>query len=215
MADKYIRDLKSQTVPLPPSRVLSSLVVLADFLVSQVRILERGADQAKKEVKEQIPTDRIKEPISMAREFRWRLRHAAGYLSDDEEPGPMYKAKELADSSANGGKRRRIDTGGSIKLAEDSDARFKNFKPKVWDGLVENKDVRSGEVIRALKPTMSDETWTKWWLEHSETTGGLGGEEAQVERQREVVVKVRRTAKGLERHRIERVIEDWVWDKMS
>jgi len=36
-------------------------------------------------------------------------------------------------------------------------------------------------------------------------------DEATVESCQEVVIKVRRTTKGLERQRIERTIEDWTW----
>ena len=65
-------------------RVLHGLVALADFLVSEARLIERGSDPLRKEAKEQVPGDKIKDPAALARELRWRVRLAAGLASDTE-----------------------------------------------------------------------------------------------------------------------------------
>ena len=80
--EKYLRDLKAKE-EFPP-RVLDSVEVLAEFLVSEARTMERGTDQTKKEAKDQVPGDRIKDAGAMARELRWRVRLAGGYESDDD-----------------------------------------------------------------------------------------------------------------------------------
>jgi len=63
------------------------MLALTEFLVSEARILEHGGEQGKKEVKDQIPSERVKDAPAMVRELRWRLRSAAGYSSDDELQG--------------------------------------------------------------------------------------------------------------------------------
>jgi F-box/leucine-rich repeat protein 10/11 len=40
----------------------------------------------------------------------------------------------------------------------------------------------------------------------------VNGDEVEVERRRQVIVKTRRTFHGFERQRVERVIETWSWD---
>lgn len=49
------------------------------------------------------------------------------------------------------------------------------------------------------------------WLDWNKELLGSAEDGVAVNRKRHVVVKVRRTAKGLERHRVERVIEEWDW----
>jgi len=48
------------------------------------RTIEKGTEAAKREAKEQVPFDKIKDPASMARELRWRVRAAAGVDSGVE-----------------------------------------------------------------------------------------------------------------------------------
>ncbi len=81
-------------------RVLEGILTLAEFLVGEARILESGSDQAKKETKEQVPVDRVKDAPAVARELRWRVKQALGYSSDDEGSGRR---------SGAGSKRRRIE----------------------------------------------------------------------------------------------------------
>ena len=47
--------------------------------------MERGNDHAKREAREQVPNDRVKDAPALARELRWRVRLARGESSDDEE----------------------------------------------------------------------------------------------------------------------------------
>jgi F-box/leucine-rich repeat protein 10/11 len=178
------------------------MLSLAEFLVSEARILERGSEQAKKEAKDQIPSERIKDAPAMARELRWRLKAAAGYSSDDDGPPAIRKGKE----GMNGNKRKRMDSG-SLEL----DSRhFRNFMPKSWDRVMEKTTENETVRMRVKVPGSGDdwkEQWSGW-----DKDGDEDGDEAEVKRQREIVVKVRRTLKGMERQRIERVVEEWLWD---
>jgi len=170
---------------------------LAEFLVSEARILERGSDQAKKEAKEQVPQDRVKDPSSAARELRWRVKQLLGYDSDDEGGASKRKAA----SPALGSKRRRVE--------DDETPRVKNFVPKKWDGQVETRT--EAVVIQSGAPApRTDDSWTEDWLSTEAKPDGVG---ATVTMHRETLVRVRRTAKGLERHRIERQLEEWQWDE--
>ncbi|KAF7359459.1 Jumonji superfamily protein [Mycena sanguinolenta] len=197
VGDKYLRDLKAPAGVSYPARVLTSLLALADFLVSEARILERGSDQAKKEAKDQVPSDRVKDPAAVARELRWRLRLAAGNSSDDE--GVTVKP------NGAGVKRKRTAE------AEDERPRFKNFKPRRWDSVVEKADEDETRVVKARKPTEDDEAWKEQWVEW--TINGAEGDasDAQVKSRTETIVRIRRTGEGLERQRVERVVESWEW----
>jgi F-box/leucine-rich repeat protein 10/11 len=202
VGDKFLRDLKAPAPTTFSSRVLSSILALAEFLVSEVRILEGGSEQAKKEVKDQIPAERIKDAPAMARELRWRLRLSAGYSSDDD-------ASQGGRKVTNGHKRKRAESN-SPGLHENP-ARFKNFKPKYWDAstmTAEDEKI----VLRGQRPGDGD-NWAEGWLDTADKTDV--GNEAQVNRRSETVVKVRKTSNGLERQRIERVIEEWVWERVE
>ncbi|KAF9456493.1 jumonji superfamily protein [Collybia nuda] len=203
VGDKLLRDLKAPVPTKLPSRVLSSMLSLADFLVSEVRILEGGSEQAKKEVKDQVPADRIKDASAMARELRWRLRHLSGYSSDDDTTQGFRK-----EGSINGQKRKR--NASSSPELYDNRVSFKNFKPKHWDGSVITV-IQDGRSTLQGRPPGNRDNWTEDWLGKTEEVEG--GSEAQVDRRSETMVKVRRTANGLERQRIERVIEEWVWNE--
>jgi F-box and leucine-rich repeat protein 10/11 len=194
-----LRDLKLTSGATLPPRILSGILSLADFLVSEARIFETGTEQAKKEVREQIPADRIKDAPAAARELRWRAKLALGYSSDDEGAG---KAKKSV-TPPIGFKRKRVED-------DDEIAHFRNFKPKPWDAVVAvKKEANQTRVSKAARPGDGDE-WTSRWVTEAEAKEEEE-EEATVESCQEVVVKVRRTAKGLERQRIERTIEDWTW----
>ena len=200
-----MRDIKSTSGPsfsFSP-RILSGILSLAEFLVSEARILENGTEQAKKEVREQIPTERVKDAPAVARELRWRTRLALGYSSDDESSGGTRKGKKSV-TPPIGSKRKRIED-------HDEIAHFRNFKPKPWDAVVAvKKEVNKTRVSKAARPGEDDE-WTSRWITEGDVEDEGGEEEATVESCREVVSKVRRTIRGLERQRIERTIEDWTW----
>ena len=201
VGDKYLRDLKSTSGASLPPRILSGILSLAEFLVSEARILETGAEQAKKEVREQIPTERVKDAPAAARELRWRAKLALGYSSDDEGSGGTRRAKKSV-TPPIGFKRKRVE-------GDDEIAHFRNFKPKPWDAMVVvKKEANQTRVSKAARPSEGDE-WTSRWVTEAEVKDEE--DEATVESCQEVVIKVRRTLKGLERQRIERTIEDWTW----
>lgn len=200
VGDKYLRDFKSAAGSSLPPRVLNGVLTLAEFLVSEARILEKGSEQAKKEAKEQIPTDRIKDAPAVARELRWRAKRALGYSSDDEGG----RKGKYSPTPVAGSKRRRVDE-------EEETSQFKNFKPKPWDAAVTTKEDENVSTCRAAKPETEGD-WTGRWMAGTEGEG-TGEEEATVKKGREVVIKVRRTRTGLERQRIERTVEEWTWNE--
>jgi len=161
--------------------------------------LEQGAEPAKKEVREQIPHDRIKDAPALVRELRWRVKHAAGYTSDDEdEPGRQL-------SSLKRKRKRSESVSGDVP-------RFRNFKPKGWDKVVESCGEPEQLMLRLRRPSDNDEEWTEKWIEDAQTNGGEEiGEEASMQRTNITIVKVRKTADGLEKERIERSVERWTW----
>ncbi|KAG6878743.1 hypothetical protein C0993_008042 [Termitomyces sp. T159_Od127] len=197
--DKVLRDLKSASGVSFSDRVLESMSQLADFLVSQVRIIERGNEAAKKEAREQIPTDRVKDAAAMARELRWRVRLAGGNTSEDEGSQSSCKTK------TNGNKRKQPSY---LSPMDDTDETFKNFRPKLWDKVVETSTELETRSEKRRRP--ENEDWAEDWSKFD--TEGVGEDKVEVRIQQHSIVKVRRTAIGLERHRIERVVEDWKWD---
>lgn len=167
--------------------------------MSEARILESGTEAAKKEAKEQIPVDRVKDAPAFARELRWRVKLVIGYLSDDEGSGSKLRGT----TTLAGTKRRRVED------REDA-PQFRNFRPKTWDSIITTAAEDSQRVIKVPKPADDDVEWTKPFILDDMKVDE--GEEATVSGQREVVIKVRRTAQGLERQRIERTVEEWRWD---
>ena len=202
VGDKYLRDFKSTSGTSLPPRILSGILSLADFLVSEVRILETGTEQVKKEVREQIPTDRVKDAPATARELRWRAKLALGYSSDDEGTGGIRKGNKSVTPPV-GFKRTRVED-------HDEIAHFRNFKPKPWDAVVSVKKESNETRVSKAAPDEGEE-WTSRWINAEGEIEGEDEDEATVTSCREVVTKVRRTMKGLERQRIERIIEDWTW----
>jgi len=188
VGDKYMKDLKSGHVP--HARVLDSLIALVDFLLSESRALERGSPQAKKEAKEQIPHDRVKDGPALARELAWRLRHASGNNSEDEQApatnGVGYKRKRTRSSSP---------------------PKFKNFQPKGWGLVVESKAENDSKTLH-LPRHEEMEKWTEWdTYEDAENEPAV-----EVRSRKSVITKVRRKGEGVvERERVERTVEVWTW----
>jgi F-box/leucine-rich repeat protein 10/11 len=183
---------------------------LAGFLVSEVRTIERGTAQAKKEAKDQIPADRVKDAAALARELRWRVRLAAGYESDDE--GLVRKEVNVPAlvNGVAGNKRKR----GQVDGGDDRMVKFKNFKPRLWETVSEMVAENDKRVVKALKP--DGDGWKEQWVDwKNELLGGAVMDEADVNRRRDVIVKVRRTTTGVERQRVERVVEEWRWSDAS
>lgn len=208
VGDKYLRDLKSSSGSSFSLRVLSSVLALSEFLVSEARILERGNEQSKKEAKDQVPFDRVKDASAVARELRWRVRLAMGEASDDEGSRARRGKGRMNGLVENTHKRKRLESE-SLSVEDGKSARFKNFKPKIWENIKESHTEDEKSVHKARKLDEGD-SWKEQWVEW-DNAGDEASDEAEVSRRREVLVKVRRTAKGLERQRIERVIESWTW----
>ena len=106
--EKYLRDLKAKEEF--SQRILDSVEVLAEFLVAEARVMEKGTDHAKREAKEQVPGDRVKDAPAMARELRWRVRLAGGYESDDDarvRKGQKKAAGHKEEVNGAGKKRKR------------------------------------------------------------------------------------------------------------
>ncbi|KAF9002043.1 JmjC domain-containing histone demethylation protein 1 [Cyathus striatus] len=209
VADRYLRDFKSQSGAPTNARLVSSILALANFLISEVHTIEQGNEQTRKEAKDQIPSDRVKDAPALARELRWRARHANGYASDDE--GHRFGYSYTKDNSGehlvtNGVKRKRISESPAL---EEHDNRFKHFRPKKWDTMSEKEDLATRQ-CRAPRPE-GQKSWGDYWLTYD---GEIDeeGEEVDVKVRRQTVVKVKRTVRGLERHKIERIVEEWHWE---
>ncbi|KAI0956925.1 hypothetical protein AcW1_005482 [Taiwanofungus camphoratus] len=205
--ERYLRDLKAKEEFSP--RVLESVEDLADFLVSEARTMECGTEQAKREAREQVPGDRVKDAPALARELRWRARLANGYPSDDEGRHSRKTKNGTIESATNGtsNKRKR-----STAEAEEDGGHFRNFRPKLWEKVEEKPVEKGSRVVKARKPDGMGDAWKESWADWKEELEDVDdGEEVLVERRRDVIVKLRKTAKGLERQRVERVVEDWVW----
>ncbi|KAI0747786.1 Clavaminate synthase-like protein [Daedaleopsis nitida] len=210
--EKYLRDLKGKE-EFPP-RILEGIEALAEFLVSEARVIERGTDSAKRQAKEEVPGDRIKDAPALARELRWRVRHAAGYSSDDEGRSNRHSKSKAATngeptSNGVGHKRKR----GAMDTGEDGRDLFRNFQRPTWERVEERPTQVTSRVVKAQRPDRKSEGWAEDWIRATDPVlEGQDGEEAQVESRRDVIIKVRRTAKGLERQMVERTLEEWVWE---
>lgn len=174
---------------------------LADFLILEVRNIERGSESAKREAREQVPSDRVKDAPGLARELRWRVRLAAGYNSDDEGSG----RRRVKHENGVAHKRKREDH----EHEDDSRPLFRNFHPKAWDAVLEQDVGTETHAIKVAKSLLEPaETWMDWSHGPQETSDGEG---VEVRRRTDVVTKYRRVAGGVQRQRIERVWEEWSW----
>jgi F-box/leucine-rich repeat protein 10/11 len=59
-----------------------------------------------------------------------------------------------------------------------------------------------------------DEGWADW-KEEPIRSQMVNGDNVEVERRRQVIIKTRRTVHGFERQRVERVVETWNWDDVG
>ncbi|KAF8436936.1 Clavaminate synthase-like protein [Boletus edulis BED1] len=217
VADKYLRDIKAKEEFSP--RVLESLEALCSYLVSEVRAMERGSEAAKRDAKEHVPTDRIKDAPALARELRWRVRLAAGTTSDDEgNERPLKKALTNGSASVNGGVKRKrspMEMQGPETETSLGRVQFRNFQPKGWDVVEDLPKEEETTTVQAVYPEEVvglQQRWVKW---DDGTSGEDGGRQALVERKREITVRARKIDGGLERQRIERVFERWEWSRVS
>ena len=175
--------------------------------------MERGNEQAKKTAKDEVPGDRIKDAPALARELRWRVRLVNGYTSDgDVRSRRKLQPNGVSNGSSSGSatkKRKRSEEEADV---EEASQMFLHFKPRRWDGVVTYPAEKEVRTIKSKEPAGDETEWTESWTVATDIDMREDGEDAMVERRREVVVKVRRTAKGLERQRIERTLEEWTWD---
>lgn len=195
VGEKYCKDLKAkEDFSL---RVLKSLDALAAFLVSEARTIERGSEAAKKEARENVPVDRVKDPGLLARELRWRVRMAAGSDSDaelgDDDGGNGIVTVKREHGSAEAGagttfrRRRRNESAGPL---------FKNWQPPEWNSV---ENVPKRETHDTLKVEGEGDSWM--------AKEGLSGDVMRSIRTNGIV-KLRKLDHGsLERYSVVRTVE--------
>ncbi len=168
---------------------------------------------------EQVPGEKVRDASALARELRWRVNLALNGESGDEGGS--------GGSNSNGG----ISKGKGVKrrLSETPDAegfglsaRFRNFRPKVWDAQESLSKEESMELLSSHGPPEGEGIeWTKHWLGENtvlkeEDGDGMAvdGENmrAKVRKVHSVLSRVRRTPVGLERQHIIRKVEYWEWN---
>jgi hypothetical protein len=163
------------------------------FLVSEARIMERGSEAAKKEARENVPGDKVKDPSILARELRWRVRNAAGVDSDAELGGDdasIVPIKREPGSSRETVKRRRRD---------DSTPLFKNWQPPEWNHVEDSPVQTAHDTVKVENVANEDGGWM--------AKEGLQGD---VMRSKKVngVTKVRKLDHGaIERYSVIRTVE--------
>lgn len=198
VGEQYLKDLKGGQ--FFPDRVLRSLVALANYLVVEARTLERGSDAKKKEAKENVPSDKVKDASALARELRWRATFALGNHSDED-----VMDRTERDGAKRVIKRKRMSLGNS----NDGDRglqRLRNYEQQSWDDVIQTNGIEEEEVRRMKKP---DGNWMETWM--GGVVDGEDGEEMRVRRRRQTLVKVRKTVRGMEGQRVERICEQWMW----
>lgn len=206
VGESFLRSLRAKEDF--PVRVLSSVEAISVFLVSQAHLIERGNETAKKEAREQVPADKVKDACAVARELRWRVRLARGVDSDGEE----HEASPASSAGPGPGrpkrKRAAADEGvhGSV--------RFKNFQPKTWEAISQSSKIAEETRFRT-RPEGELAQNSEWLNAEDEDVKMEDGDEKErvVVSTREVItVKARKTTIGLERHRVHSVLETWRWD---
>ena len=184
---------------------------LSEFLVSEVRAMERGPDSLKRDVRDQVPNDKVKDAPTVARELRWRVRLAQGYTSDGDQSGRFKPREPMAKEV---GRKRKRDPESSQAVLGDS--KFRNFQPKIWEAMAEEQEegVRHLTVQPTQDITSLVESWSDW-KEEPIRPQTVNGDKVEVGRRRQVIIKTRRTVHGFERQRVERVVETWNWDDVG
>ncbi|KDN49370.1 hypothetical protein RSAG8_02072, partial [Rhizoctonia solani AG-8 WAC10335] len=211
-ADKYVRDLKAKEELSP--RVLEGLTSLATFLVSEARAIERGGKDKEKDTKDQVPGDRVREPGSLARELRWRVRNARGLDSDGEGSGPSVAAP-TTNGVGTGAKRKRTEEPAPKSEEEkpESPVVFRNFIPRKWT------EVRRDSAVTTcfVDPSSIHEEEA---MDKLVQEGAAGAAELQTKV--DTIVKTRRY-KGqdqdgktvVERQTITRTLDIYTWDEST
>ncbi|KAF8271808.1 jumonji protein [Lactarius quietus] len=200
--EKYLRDLRAKEDFTP--RVLESVEALSEFLVSEVRAMERSPESVKRDIRDQVPGDKVKDAPAVARELRWRVRLAGGYTSDGDH---VDRAREPTPKDV-GRKRKRDSEPPPADLAISNTSIFRNFQPQTWETVEEEHEESSRHLtVRNIGPLV--ESLSEW---KDEPPSAMEGHEVEVGRKKQVILKTRKTDGGFERQRIERVLERWKWD---
>ncbi|KAI0273867.1 jumonji protein [Gloeopeniophorella convolvens] len=207
VGERWLRELRAKEETSP--RVLESIEALAEFLVSEARIMERGSAAARRESHDQVPGDKVKDGPALARELRWRVRIAEGYNSDGDRSRQGRDGEEQPTKDAP---RKRKLTTELLQTPSQTESGFRNFQPKVWETFEEKLEdgVRHLTVQRPEGVSSWPDGWIDW-DEEPEFVPSENGKRVEVGRQRQVTVKMRRTLRGFERQRVERVVERWNW----
>ncbi|KZT54583.1 Clavaminate synthase-like protein [Calocera cornea HHB12733] len=209
VAEGYCEQIKKHA-EFPP-RVLRGLLQLADFLVSEARLIESGVDTPqRREAKDSIPTEKVKDALALARELQWRVREALGTEEEEERPTKRRKVS----TTYSKGKQKRV-----IEDTDDEDAepgnhrrpQFKNWAPKKWDVRTERELDERREVVAA-------DDAGDWVLQEGalDKLGAKGEEGVEHVTTGTEWVRIRRF-KGedgkerVERVKITRVVENWAW----
>ena len=205
VGEKYLRDLRAKEDFTP--RVLESIEALSEFLVSESRAMERSPESVKRDIRDQVPADKVKDAPALARELRWRVRLAGGYTSDGDHSDRARGQEELTPKDV-GRKRKRDSETPPMDRAIPSDSIFRNFRPKIWETVEEEHEESMRHLtVRNIGPLV--ESLLEWKDEPPSCTEGL---DVEVGRKRQVILKTKKTVRGFERQRIERVLERWSWD---
>lgn len=208
VGEAYNRALKAKEDI--PTRILSELRSLSEFLVSEARLIEGSAapsttsDSTRKEARDMVPVDKVHDAPALARELRWRLKAVLDGGSGEETakpklmgngaPPPRSKHSTPTASSANGSKKRKREVREGSEGSTQSIGMFRNFTPRPWD-TVSRTD---GELSRAARVKLPQE----WGV-------GSDGRDGDLETRTDRMVKVRRTDGVVEREVITRVKEVW------
>ncbi|KLO12732.1 Clavaminate synthase-like protein [Schizopora paradoxa] len=225
VADHFVHALKAKEEFSP--RALNSMRALANFLVGEARIIERpagrgaGAEAAKKEAKEQVPGEKVRDAPALARELRWRVNVALNGESGDEGASGSH-GPNGTNLKGKGVKRKLSETPDAEGFSQTMSVRFKNFKPKVWDAQETSSKEESLVMQSSHRPPGGDDAeWTKQWLggstalkDENDDSMAVDDEKskAKVRKVKSVLSRVRRTPAGLEKQHIVREVEHWEWD---
>lgn len=200
VGERFYRDLKAKEEF--SMRIIEGMSALADFLVGQVRIMEGGSEQARREAREQVPADRVKDAAVVARELRWRVRLAMGTPSDAEGP-----KKGAAHGVFSGMKKRKRESPADARDA----ILFRHFLPKIWDRV--EREMEGGE-RKSMRVRRPDDEALMRMLAGTETMEDVE-EEACVESRGESVRRIRRYevdgALVVERQVVRLSVSRWTW----
>ncbi len=173
--------------------------------------MERGPDSLRRDARDQVPNDKVKDAPAVARELRWRVRLAQGYASDEDQSSRFRAGEPMAKEV---GRKRKRDP--EFSQAVQGDFKFRNFQPKIWEALAEEQE--EGVQHLTVQPTQDISSLTEGWTDWKEEpirSRMVNGDKVEVGRRRQVIVKTRRTVHGFERQRVERVVETWNWDDVG